>query len=266
MPQPAAPALMPARLSASGYNSLVACPYHFFGSRMLRLSAADELTELPQKRDYGDWLHQILKQYHDTVREQNVPKDQREACMAAVSDAVFGDILQKNPAALGYQSRWGKIMTAYVGWANAHEAAGWQFGFGEQWQERLLSWEGGEVMLVGQIDRIDVNNDGERMVLDYKSSKKDKLVNRLKTLEDHQLPFYGLLLDPPPSGAAYVAIDDEKPALAAPEDYASWRTALQSQIIRNWQVITEGASLPASGAQKSCTWCDLRGLCRKGAW
>jgi ATP-dependent helicase/nuclease subunit B len=186
--------------------------------------------------------------------------------MAAVSDAVFGDILQKNPAALGYQSRWGKIMTAYVGWANAHEAAGWQFGFGEEWQERLLSWEGGEVMLVGQIDRIDVNSDGERMVLDYKSSKKDKLVNRLKTLEDHQLPFYGLLLDPPPSGAAYVAIDDEKPALAAPEDYASWRTALQSQIIRNWQVITEGASLPASGAQKSCTWCDLRGLCRKGAW
>lgn len=266
MPRPAAPGLMPARLSASGYNSLVACPYQFFGSRMLRLSAADELTELPQKRDYGEWLHQILKQYHDTVREQEVPKDQREICMAAVSDAVFGEILQKNPAALGYQSRWGKIMAAYVDWANAHEDAGWQFGFGEQWQERLLSWEDGKVTLVGQIDRIDVNSDGEHLVLDYKSSKKDKLVNRLKTLEDHQLPFYGLLLDPPPSGAAYVAIDDEKPALAEPNDYASWRGALQSQIIRNWQAMNDGASLPASGVQKSCTWCELRGLCRKGAW
>lgn len=63
-------------------------------------------------------------------------------------------------------------MSAYVAWANTHEADGWQFGFGEQWQERLLSWEGGSIKLVGQIDRIDVREDGERLVLDYKSSKK----------------------------------------------------------------------------------------------
>jgi ATP-dependent helicase/nuclease subunit B len=266
MPRPTAPALMPERLSASGYNSLVVCPYQFFASRMLRLSAADELSELPQKRDYGEWLHQILKQYHDTVREQGVPVEQREACMASVSDAVFSDILQKNPAALGYQSRWGKIMSAYVAWANTHEAEGWQFGFGEQWQERLLSWEGGSVKLVGQIDRIDVREDGGRLVLDYKSAKKDKLNNRLKTLEDHQLPFYGLLLDPPPAAAAYVAIDDEKPALAKADNYATWRDGLQSQIIANWQSMSEGAGLPASGTQKNCDWCDARGLCRKGAW
>lgn len=266
MPRPAAPSLMPERLSASGYNSLVACPYQFFASRMLRLSAADELSELPQKRDYGEWLHQILKRYHDTVRDQSVPLHEREACMASVSEAVFTEILQKNPAALGYQSRWGKIRSAYVAWANTHEAGGWQFGFGEQWQERLLSWEAGSIKLVGQIDRIDVREDGERLVLDYKSSKKDKLNNRLKTLEDHQLPFYGLLLDPPPAAAAYVAIDDEKPALAEADNYATWRDGLQSQIIDNWQAMSEGASLPASGTQKNCDWCDARGLCRKGVW
>ena len=266
MPRPTASSLMPERLSASGYNSLVVCPYQFFAQRMLRLAAAEELSELPQKRDYGEWLHQILKCYHDTVREQRVPLDEREACMANVSDAVFDDILQKNPAALGYQSRWGKIMSAYVAWANAHEAEGWQFGFGEQWQERLLTWDGGSVKLVGQIDRIDVHDNGERLVLDYKSAKKDKLNNRLKTLEDHQLPFYGLLLDPPPAAAAYVAIDDEKPALAEATNYATWRTGLQSQIISSWQAISNGASLPASGTQKNCDWCDVRGLCRKGVW
>ncbi len=266
MPRPTASSLMPQRLSASGYNSLVACPYQFFAQRMLRLAAAEELSELPQKRDYGEWLHEILKLYHDTVREQRVPLHEREACMVSVSDAVFGEILQKNPAALGYQSRWRKIMNAYVAWANAHEAEGWQFGFGEQWQERLLSWEGGSVKLVGQIDRIDVHDNGDRLVLDYKSAKKDKLNNRLKTLEDHQLPFYGLLLDPSPAAAAYVAIDDEKPALAQADDYATWRTGLQSQIIANWQAMSDGASLPASGTQKNCDWCDARGLCRKGVW
>jgi len=266
MPRPTAPSLMPERLSASGYNSLIACPYQFFASRMLRLSAADELSELPQKRDYGEWLHQILKRYHDTVSEQGVPLHERGDCMASISEAVFEEILQKNPAALGYQSRWRKIRSAYVAWANTHEADGWQFGFGEQWQERSLSWEGGSIKLVGQIDRIDVREDGQRLVLDYKSSKKDKLNNRLKTLEDHQLPFYGLLLDPPPAAAAYVAIDDDKPAMAEADNYATWRESLQSQIIANWQAMSEGASLPASGTQKNCNWCDARGLCRKGVW
>jgi ATP-dependent helicase/nuclease subunit B len=110
----------------------------------------------------------------------------------------------------------------------------------------LLSWDGGSVKLVGQIDRIDVREEGECLVLDYKSAKKDKLNNRLKTREDHQLPFYGLLLDPPPAAAAYVAIDDEKPALAEADNYATWREGLRSQ--------------------KNCDWCDTRGLCRKGVW
>lgn len=266
MPRPSAPGLMPARLSASAYNRLVNCPYQFFGSRMLKLSAADELTELPQKRDYGEWLHAILKRYHDAVHVQSVPVEQRQALMASISDVVFDEIREKNPAALGYASRWSKIRSAYVVWANAHEASGWQFGVGEQSLERLLCWEGGELMLVGQVDRIDLHSNGERMVLDYKSSKKDKLIARLRTREDHQLPFYGLLLDPAPVEAAYVAIDDEKPALATADDYALWRDALQSQIIASWQALAAGAGLPASGTEKSCAWCELRGLCRKGVW
>ena len=50
-PKPSAATLVPLRLSASGYNSLVACPYQFFATRMLRLSTMDTLSELPQKRD-----------------------------------------------------------------------------------------------------------------------------------------------------------------------------------------------------------------------
>jgi ATP-dependent helicase/nuclease subunit B len=54
--------------------------------------------------------------------------------------------------------------------------------------------------------------------------------------------------------------------LAEADNYTTWRDGLQSQIIANWQAMSEGASLPASGTQKNCDWCDARGLCRKGAW
>ena len=55
-------------------------------------------------------------------------------------------------------------------------------------------------------------------------------------------------------------------ALAEAGNYATWRDGLRSQIITNWQAMSEGARLPACGTQKNCDWCDARGLCRKGAW
>jgi len=142
-PQPSAACLLPARLSASGYNSLVACPYQFFATRMLGLSALEPLSELPQKRDYGDWLHQILHQYHEAVRDQSTPLAGRAALLEAISGQIFARELEKNPAALGYQARWNKMMPVYLEWANSHEAEGWQFAFGERWMKKDLAWEGG---------------------------------------------------------------------------------------------------------------------------
>lgn len=266
MPAPAAPALLPASLSASGYNSLVACPYQFFASRMLGLRAADELAELPEKRDYGDWLHQILKRYHETLAQAPLPRAERSALMARVTDEIFGPVLARNPAALGYLSRWTANRDAYVEWANGLEDEGWSFAFGEERMTRSLDWEGGSLRLTGTLDRVDRNAAGEAMVLDYKTSKRSALQDRLKRREDHQLPFYALLLDPAPVRAAYVAIDEESPAAVEAGELDAWRDALDAQLRANMAAIAGGAPLHASGDAGSCAWCDMRGLCRKGAW
>ena len=265
-PQPAAPTLLPESLSASGYNSLVACPYQFFASRMLALDAAEDIVELPERRDYGDWLHKILKQYHDAVSEQRPSFNERHALMAAISDEVFDGIVAIHPAALGFQSRWLAKRDAYVDWANEHEQKGWQFAFGETWQEQTLQWQGGSMRLHGKLDRADRDADGGLMVLDYKTTKKTELKKRIEQHEDHQLPFYALLLDPAPTQAAYVAIDEDPPGTVPAEDLAQWRDALQRQLGSNMSAIANGAALPATGTGKSCEWCSMRGLCRKGAW
>ncbi|MEJ1959050.1 MAG: PD-(D/E)XK nuclease family protein [Nitrosomonadales bacterium] len=65
MPAPVVPeSLIPERISASGYNSLVACPYQFFARHMLRLNEMDEVREGVEKRDYGEWVHDILHRFH----------------------------------------------------------------------------------------------------------------------------------------------------------------------------------------------------------
>ena len=266
MPLPSAPLLLPATLSASGYNTLVACPYQFFATRMLRLGSADELTDLPEKRDYGNWVHDLLLQYHQTVAQQQTPVEDRTDLLERISEHVFDQVLLHEPAALPYLARWRKQIPAYLDWANAHQEAGWTFAFGERQRERVLSWGDGEIRLKGRLDRVDQNADGDWMVLDYKTTDKGKLKRKLVQREDHQLTFYGLLLEQKVSAAAYVAIDADKPDAIPAEPYDIWRDALEQQLKMDFKNIANGTALPASGTGSTCDWCDARGLCRKGSW
>lgn len=270
MPTPSAAALLPVTLSASAYTSLVVCPYQFFAGRMLGLSALDELSDMPEKRDYGDWLHAILKRYHEELKvvQATQPGVDKEALLRNISADFFADVLQKSPAALAYSVRWDKVIPAYVAWMQAHEEAGWQFDMGEIKNEKTLEWQGGQIMLKGRIDRIDRNTNGEVAVLDYKTKNLNDLRRRLKEGEDHQLPFYGLLTDLPVSSGSYVALElsQGKAGDVAADDFERWVSELALAIKTSMSSIQKGASLPAHGVEANCQYCEMRGLCRKGAW
>lgn len=268
MPAPAAPDLLPTRLSASAYNTLVACPYQFFASRMLRVNVMDTLSDMPEKRDYGAWLHDILMQFHATVRDAKTALSQREGLLTAISDEVFDKAIRVHPAAFGYAARWRKVMPAYLEWANEREASGWQFVLGETAMSHALTWDGGSVELHGRLDRIDENAAGERAVLDYKTRTLPSLAARLKDAEDHQLPFYGLLSGQHLAAAHYVALETfkEKTGDIAAPDFVHRQQALQEQIVTVLQAIGKGVSLPANGIESVCQYCEVRGLCRKGVW
>ena len=280
-PRPAASALTPTTLSASGYNSFIVCPYQFFATRMLGLSSLDTLSDMPEKRDYGGWLHAILKTYHDTLKAQPelYPHDKQEGLLTAISQAAFAEILMTNPAALGYSKRWEKVIPAYVAWSQRYAESGWQFEMGEVWLEKNLQWEDeqnrgenrGQITLRGQIDRLDNNQDGDVAVLDYKTNSKASLNKKLQLAEDQQLPFYGLLAGTDQTtitSAHYVALEKtgDKIDHVSANDYANWQQELIISIISNMTAIKQGVALPAQGISQVCQYCDVRGLCRKGAW
>lgn len=268
MPAPVAPQLLPRKLSASGYNSLVACPYQFFATRMLGLNGLDELSDMPEKRDYGDWLHEILKIYHETLRNQSIAQPERENLLREISENIFGQALAQSAAALGYYSRWQKVIPAYLAWANERESQGWRFMVGEQRFDKILTWSEGQIGLHGYIDRIDENADGERAVLDYKTKPLQALRDKIKEAEDHQLAFYGVLSDLPVTAAHFVALEitKDKTGDAAATNYADWQRLLEMQIVASISAIAQGAALRASGIEYVCVYCEVRGLCRKGAW
>ncbi len=276
-PAPTAAALTPKTLSASGYNSFIACPYQFFATRMLGLSTLDALSDMPEKRDYGGWLHAILKTYHDTLahRPDLLSSQSQTASLCTllgdISATLFNRILKTNPTALGFSRRWEKVIPAYVEWSQRYAESGWQFEMGEVWLETDLVWDEGQVVLRGQIDRIDRNDAGEHAVLDYKTSQKSALNKKLQQADDQQLPFYGLLAESNRTtitAAHYVALEKtgEKIDQVSATDYLDWKNELRSAIVNNLGAIQQGARLPAQGTTQVCQYCQVRGLCRKGAW
>ena len=268
-PQPRVTDLLPTALSASGVNALYTCPYQFFASRLLKLSALDDINELPQKRDYGDWVHDILLRFERALQEAPVPIAQQAALLESATEAVFRHLLDKNPAALGFYVQWKKMMPEYLEWAQKHAAKDWLFELGEHDAERELTWENQEqkfsIRLHGRIDRIDTNNQ-QRMIIDYKTIDPSRLRKGLKQIEDHQLAFYGLMMEITDVPARYVAFDKTKVVEIEAKPCAEWCTALKEQIQMHIFDMANDVPLPANGVGKACDWCEMRGLCRKGAW
>lgn len=265
---PVAPvALIPARVSVSGYASLVACPYRFFARHVLRLGEMDEVSEEMAKSDYGALVHRALERFHARVPVvSDVDAAQALTELQACVAEVFAAAVEDNFLATGWRLRWEKRLPAYLDWQREREAQGWRWSQAETKVKRLLPLDDGSaVELYGRIDRIDVATAGEGVsLLDYKTQTAKVIRDRLP--DDVQLPSYALLHGAARE-AAYVALDDERiVAVSAGDDEDALNVAAQAQGQRlqtAFSALRAGAELPAHGVASVCQWCEMSGLCRR---
>lgn len=254
-----------AHLSASAYEDLRNCPYRFFAMRQLGLQSVDELETSVDKRDFGLWIHEVLKRFHEALALRNHPDAAvklqllEDASVATTESMGLGD-----GEFLPFAAAWPTVRDGYLRWLERHEASGATFNSAEVAQTQRI----GPVKLLGRIDRIDHMADGSVLVLDYKTEASAKTAGRVKDpLEDTQLAFYAALLPNDTLQAAYVNVgekDGTKPY--AQPDVVEARDALISGILVDMERIAQGANLPALGEGATCDFCQARGLCRKDFW
>lgn len=260
-------ARLPETLSASAWQSLVACPYQFFARYGLGLREVEEVAEGVEKRDYGQVAHDILRAFHqDHPRLAEMDRQTLVDELERISRSRFAPLLEAHYLALAWQARWLRQVPAYVDWAVAREADGYTWQAAEvQGRVEMDLGDGVRVTLVGRLDRLDRGEDG-LAVLDYKTQSRDVLRRKLKEPgEDVQLPFYGLL-----SGAgqaAFVALDDPRLGeVPWPGDLGEAARREARRIADTWTALAGGTPLPALGAAHTCQWCEMRGLCRRDYW
>ena len=259
-------ALAVQRLSASAYEDLRRCPYRFFALRQLGLQESDEIDTEIDKRDFGNWLHQVLRVFHQSLAAgAEPPGPGRVRLLEAAADEVTLAQRLEPGEFLPFAAAWPQVRDGYLAWLARHEAHE-RAAFEQAESEHEVQL--GRVKLLGRIDRIDRLPDGRPMVMDYKTEPRAVSVERVGLPgEDTQLAFYAALLNDDTLRAAYVNIGErgktetvEQPAVVEARDL------LVDGILEDLARIERGATLAALGEGKACEFCSARGLCRRDFW
>lgn len=267
MPRPVVPPeLIPQKISPSGYNSLVACPYQYFARYVLHLNELDDVREDLDKRDYGTWVHEVLQRFHTEIPQLgSSDKGEAERVLRRISDEVFAGALAHDYLARAWLLRWQGLIPAYLSWQLENEAAGWRYHAAEVPFEVAVS---GNLLLRGRLDRVDVSvEDADKFaVIDYKTQSIQLLKNKLKSPgEDVQLACYAHVQGA--GVAAFVSLDDESVQAVSPDEEIDELAQLTIRRLGEiFEQLRGGAVMPAHGAEKICSYCEMRGVCRRGEW
>lgn len=280
-PAPSAAALLPERLSASAYQDLRDCPYRFFALRQLRLQDADELEGEPDQRDMGNWLHAVLRRFHEERGDQRPGRVadtavlERWAQTEAESMGLAGG--EGQAGFLPYQAVWPAMREGYLDWLAEFEAAPGHAGPSFEAAEVERTAAAGRWRLLGKLDRIDAQPSPEgrlAFVIDYKTESRERTQERVKNpLEDTQLAFYAALLPEENLRAAYLSITDKRGTgrtaatlLVEQPEVLLAREALLKGLESDMDRVAAGHAMPALGEGKACEFCAARGLCRRDDW
>jgi ATP-dependent helicase/nuclease subunit B len=263
-PVPAGAHLPVAQLSASAYEDLRRCPYRFFALRQLGLQEASEIDVEIDKRDFGNWLHKVLGNFHEALQHQpQASAIERAQLLDATADQVTHAQGLEEGEFLPFAAAWPQVRDGYLAWLAKHEAQGAVFEQAESEHEMQL----GPIKLVGRIDRIDRLPDGSLLVMDYKTEGRQTTAERVRQpVEDTQLAFYAALLEEDTLAAAYVNVGERKTERLDQPLVVPARDLLVESILHDLARIEGGAQMPALGEGMACEFCAARGLCRRDWW
>lgn len=275
---------LPRRLHATAYEALRACPYRFHAEVLLGLREDEELEEGVDKRDYGTWLHAVLRRYHAGDDPASAFDAEAElARLMAVAEEVQAetwgtDTPEARAAFLPFAAAFERMAQAYIAWWSGRR----ERGDVVQAMEQRIDVEPEElsglgVALTGQLDRVDDSRgeDGAEVwrILDYKTTAKGRLQDRVKPpTEDTQLAFYAALLalrevpQAPELAAIYLALEDREVCEVAHPDVQATAEALLGGLEHDMRRIQAGVPMQALGEGAACEYCRARGLCRRDHW
>ena len=253
-----------ARVSASGLESYLQCPFQFFGGRILRL---DTRPLRPEKRlDFrkqGELVHDVLAQWCAEPQE-----------IGPLFERVFAEQCEALRIPNGYHTeRLRQAMREDLERYAADET--WPRRDFQSCAEQKFEFAlDDRLQIIGRIDRIDTDRDGRSYVIDYKYSAAQRVKDKQKNGDQFQAPLYVMAAEKTlgvrPAGMFYVSLKGKveyvgwsaEPSLGGDPIPENW---LAAAVERTWRLVEDMrrgriAAEPANPA--NCQYCDSRDVCR----
>jgi ATP-dependent helicase/nuclease subunit B len=194
--------------SVTELDDYLKCPYSYYVKHLLRISPLEEVSEDISVLDRGSKAHAILRRFYEEWKGPVTADDRDKAkeLLAAFADREFGY------EADTFRNRREKDLFVTVmaeRFLDAEEVF-WKQGFRPAYLEQkiesftLTLTDGTVVELHGKIDRIDVDGNGNFIIVDYKSGGYPSPVMTIEQ-EIFQLPVYAVM--------ALRSLSDKEPAL-----------------------------------------------------
>ena len=182
--------------SVTELDDYLKCPYAYYVKHVLGISPLEEVSEDISALDRGSKAHVILRRFYEEWKGPVTAGDRDKAgeLLAALADAEF------SYEADSFRNRRERDLFVTVmaeRFLDAEEAL-WKQGFQPAYLEqkiesfKLTLTDGTEVELHGKIDRIDVDDKGNFIIVDYKSGGYPSPVMTIEQ-EIFQLPVYAVM-------------------------------------------------------------------------
>ena len=182
-------------LSVTALNNYLRCPWQYFFVNLIRIPKSEEKPQL-----YGTAVHETLKDFFDAYHEEaDMPKKKIleifEARLARkpLRSEDFAELLEKGRKALSgyydfYKNRWPRAIMN-------------EFKIGGVFLEIKHDGKKIDLLIKGNLDKIELLSDSQVNVVDYKTGKprtRNEILGKTKSSDgdySRQIVFYRLLLD-----------------------------------------------------------------------
>jgi len=279
-------------------NAQSACPFKAFGQYRLKLRDYREPRPGIGAKERGTLIHDILESFWKKTKDaQGLAAMDEPALLQFMEEMVetrLGEFLSKHPKALdatGKQLEAQNLIQKLIQWIHVERERG---PFVTEHLEQSIELCIGPLTLEGKPDRIDKLENGDRLVIDYKTGKTQRSDwNPSGRLRDGQLPAYALTLEPLPKAIAFARIgkdgarfdgfccDDvginnivpiekyKKSPFQSIEDWSSLLQTWQQQLVDLAEAYQQGHATVDPVKSSVCSYCHLQSLCRikeRQAW
>lgn len=271
----------PLRLSPSRMEQYLACPYRYFLSSVLGLQREPEEGEdWMDRASEGSILHDLFENHSraraagsagvDAQDEDDMLRSldealQRQAARSGADPAAFLEARFRELAhgVRRYFERERRLLQArrplYAEFAFSDHKDADAPPARYQGQER-------EILLTGRVDRIDENEEGDWVIVDYKTGKPEGFVpQKLLKMDDKlQWALYAWAVQQV-SGKNVLASE----YVFTSKEGAGWSSTVaapsEEQVAPLFDSVLKrmnsGHFIPAPDENKTCTWCDFKAVC-----